>query len=127
MKSHFLKETRDLSLLDEDFLAALLEQKERTIYAKISALDINELPLDSIEGKVTGGSINIDGASSVRRTCSLTMISDEIDINDFYWGLKTKFKLYIGLTNRIKYRPAYTELYQNYPDICWFKINEFSM
>jgi len=119
LKSHFLKETRDLSLLDEDFLAALLEQKERTVYAKISALDINELPLDSIEGKVTGGSINIDGASSVRRTCSLTMISDEIDINDFYWGLKTKFSLEIGIVNSLS--NEYSSIDNNlYPEIVWF-------
>ena len=114
-----MKETRDLSLLDEDFLAALLEQKERTVYARIAALDINELPLDTIEGRVTGGSLNIDGASSVRRTCSLTMISDEIDINDFYWGLKTKFKLEIGIVNSLSNEYSYVDN-DVYPEIVWF-------
>ncbi len=119
MKAHWLKESRDIDLLDEDFLATLLEQKERTIYARIAALDINEYPLDTIEGKVTGGSINIDGASSVRRTCSLTMISDEVDINDFYWGLKTKFKLEIGIVNSLsnEYSSIENELY---PEVIWF-------
>jgi hypothetical protein len=51
---------------------------------------------------VTQGSINVDGVSAVRRTCSLSLIAHELNINDFYWGLKSKFKLEIGLKNTIK-------------------------
>ena len=91
----------DLALLDEEFLATLSEQKEREIYAKMTSLDMNELPIDSIEGRVTAGTINLDGSSSVRRTCNLTMISDKIDINEYYWGVKTKIKLDIGLRNKL--------------------------
>ena len=65
-----------------------------------------------IEGRVTSGSINIDGASAIRRTCSLSLVAKELNINDFYWGLKSKFKLEIGLKNTIN---------SNYPDIIWFK------
>lgn len=118
------KEAQDLSLLDEEFLATLLEQKERTIYARIASLDINELPIDYIEGRVTGGSINIDGSSAIRRTCSLTMISEDIDINEFYWGIKTKFKLEIGLVNKLTNQYAATENGQ-YPDIVWFPEGTF--
>ena len=85
--------TQALALLDENFLATLSEQKERDIYARIISLDINENPIDQIEGRVTSGSINIDGNSAIRRTCSLSMITDKVDINEFYWGIKTKFKL----------------------------------
>jgi hypothetical protein len=46
---------------------------------------------------VTGGSINIDGASAVRRSCSLTMVAQDFNYNDYYWGLNTKFKLEIGV------------------------------
>jgi hypothetical protein len=70
------------------------------------------LPLESIEGRVTAGSINVDGASAVRRTCSLTMVATNVNINDFYWGLNTKFKLEIGLLNKIN---------SKYPNIIWFK------
>lgn len=39
------------------------------------------------------------------------MVAKDLDINEFYWGLKTKFKLEIGLTN--DFNPTY-------PDIIWF-------
>ena len=110
--------SQTLTLLDEQFLATLSEQKDREIHARIAALDINENPVDQIEGRVTGGNINIDGSSAVRRTCSLTMVCDQVDINDFYWGIKTKFKLEIGLCNHLtnQYAPEDGE----YPEIVWF-------
>jgi hypothetical protein len=60
---------------------------------------------------VTGGSISIDGTSTVRRTCNLTLVAQEMNINDFYWGLTHKFKLEIGIKNTIN---------NNYPDVIWF-------
>lgn len=113
-----------MALLDEEFLATLSEQKEREIYARITALDINELPLDSIEGKVTGGNLNIDGSSAVRRTCNLTLVTDNVDINDYYWGLKTKFNLEIGLKNKLtnEYKFVDDGLY---PGIVWFQQGIF--
>ena len=58
------------------------------------------------------GSINIDGASAIRRTCSLSLIAKELNINDFYWGLKSKFKLEVGIKNSIN---------PQYPNIIWFQ------
>lgn len=108
-----------LCLLDEDFLATLSEQKERELFARVIALNVEEEPIDQIEGRITSGSINIDGSSVIRRTCSLSMISDNIDINDFYWGIKTKFKLEIGLKNTLtnQYAPGPESAY---PEIMWF-------
>lgn len=51
-----------------------MDNRNRAIYVRIIALTKDELPLQTIEGKATGGSINIDGTSSLRRTCSLTMV-----------------------------------------------------
>ena len=99
-------------LFDIDFLNELTLRRDRIVYARITALTKDELPIEQIDGKVTGGSINIDGASAVRRTCSLTMVAQDININDFYWGLKNKFTLEIGIKNMIN---------PNYPDIIWFK------
>ena len=48
------------ALLDKDFLKELDNYNSREIYARITALTVNELPIESIEGRVTGGSINID-------------------------------------------------------------------
>ncbi len=104
MKSNFL--------YDKNFLQELFGANERTVFARVTALTQKERPIEYIEGKVTGGSINVDGTSRVRRTCSLTLVAQDININDFYWGVKNKFKLEIGLKNNIDSR---------YPDICWFK------
>jgi len=41
--------------------------------------------------------MNIDGTSAVRRSCSLTIVSSRVDINEYYWGFSTRFKLYLGL------------------------------
>lgn len=104
MKSNFL--------YDKNFLQELFGANERTVFARVTALTQKERPIEYIEGKVTGGSINVDGTSRVRRTCSLTLVAQDININDFYWGVKNKFKLEVGLKNNIDSR---------YPDICWFK------
>ena len=97
---------------DDNFLNQLTLNRNREVFARITALTKSELPIEFIQGKVTGGSINIDGTSAVRRTCSLSMIAKEVNINDFYWGLKNKFKLEIGIKNIIN---------PDYPDIIWFK------
>ena len=110
---------QDNKILDNEFLIAMSEQKEREIYARIIALDINNNPVEQIEGKVTGGSINIDGNSTVRRTCNLTLVKDEVNINDYYWGIKTKFKLEIGLRNKLIGSFAANSK-NKYPEIVWF-------
>jgi hypothetical protein len=60
---------------NKDFLLKLDKQRNKTIYARITALTFEELPVEYIEGRVTQGSINLDGASAVRRTCSLTIVA----------------------------------------------------
>ena len=99
-------------LYDKDFLLELDKCKNKIIYARITALTFDENPIQTIEGRVTQGSINIDGASAVRRTCSLTIVGQDFDYNDYYWGLSTKFKLEVGVENTIN---------PTYPEIIWFK------
>ena len=88
-------------LFDVEFLKQLTEKNNREVYARIISLTFQEEPIEQIQGRVTQGSVNIDGASAVRRTCSLTLVAKDLNINDFYWGLKTKFKLEIGVKNDI--------------------------
>lgn len=71
----------------------------KKVYVKITALDFNEQPLEYIEGEVSSGSVNIDGNSVVRRTCNLSLIAKNLDITDYYWGIKTKFRLEMGDEN----------------------------
>jgi hypothetical protein len=99
-------------LYDKEFLLELDKYKHKVIYARITALTFQETPIEYIEGRVTQGSISLDGASAVRRTCSLTIAAPEFNYNDYYWGLNTKFKLEIGVENHIN--PIY-------PKIIWFK------
>ena len=99
-------------LLDEEFLRQLDLVRDKTTYAKIILLTWDEQPVEEIQGRITGGSVNIDGASAVRRTCSLSMVSQKINLLNTYWGLKNKFKLEIGVENTIN---------PDYPDILWFK------
>lgn len=104
-------------LYEEDFLLALYTQKNRELYARIISLDINELPVQQIEGKITGGGINVDGDSNIRRTCNLSMVTKDISIDNYYWGIETKIKLEVGLKNNLKNKYAPSSLY---PEIAWF-------
>lgn len=98
-------------IYDTDFLHQFDRQKNKIIYARVTTLSFNEQPIEAIEGRVTAGSINVDGTSAVRRTCQLSIAAPEVNINDYYWGLNTKFKLEIGVENHID---------DKYPKIIWF-------
>ena len=119
------------ALNDKEFLKKLDNTKEKRTYIRIISLDNKNNPLEMLEGRATGGSVNLDGASAVRRSCSLSLIAFEnkkftegqiIPITDVYWGLKNRFKLEVGIENLIE---------PKYPNIIWFKqghfvINNFS-
>ena len=99
-------------LLDLEFLRKLDLMRNKATYAKIILLTWDENPVYEIQGKITAGSINIDRDSAVRRTCSLTMVSPDVDITNTYWALKNKFKLEVGVENEVD---------SQYPEIIWFK------
>lgn len=113
------------ALNDKEFLKKLDNTKEKRTYIRIISLDNKNNPLEMLEGRATGGSVNLDGASAVRRSCSLSLIAFEdkkfaegqiIPITDVYWGLKNRFKLEVGVENLIE---------PKYPDIIWFKQGYF--
>ena len=95
----------------EEFLEQLNRYKHKVVYAKVTALSFDEAPIETIEGRITSGSINVDGNSAVRRTCQFSIVADSFDYRDYIWGAKTKFKLEIGLHNFIN---------PQYEDIIWF-------
>ena len=95
---------------EADLLSQIDRQPNKTIYIKLISLNYDEQPIQSIEGRATSGSINIDGNSAVRRTCQISMVTDTLDISDYYWTLKTKFKVQIGVKNTVT----------GNPDIVWF-------
>jgi hypothetical protein len=105
-------------LLDKQFLQQLDYSKERETYIKIISLSNSDLPREEIIGRATGGSINVDGASAVRRSCSLSLLclEDDTILTDSYWCYNNKFKLEIGLKNLIN---------PNYPEIIWFEMGVY--
>lgn len=99
------------AILNDVFLNQLFRESNREIFAKVTSLTQDENAIETIEGKVSGGSISVDGKSAIRRTCSLNLVAKDIEINEFYWGIRNKFKLEIGLLNEVD---------SNYEDIIWF-------
>ena len=102
-------------LYDKEFLKELDYHREKEIYIRIISLSNDEYPREQLEGRATGGSINVDGASAIRRSCSLNMLvldSDNIITNEF-WCYDNKFKLELGLKNLINTK---------YPEIVWFNM-----
>lgn len=100
-------------MYDKNFLKRLDLNRTKETYIKIISLTNEDLPVEEITGQATGGSINIDGTSSVRRSCSLSMTATKEDniITDKYWAYNHKFKLQIGLKNTIDHTQ---------PGIIWF-------
>jgi hypothetical protein len=53
-------------------------------------------------GAITSGSINLDGQSAIRRTCTLGIaITDAVLTDNYYWTLNSKFQAWIGLKNNV--------------------------
>ena len=104
------------ALLDKDFLQKLDANRHKTLYAKIISLNFDEDPIAEITGNITGGSINVDGSSSVRRSCSLTLVTNSVRINEVDWTLRTKFRAMIGVQNTVD---------PNYDDVIWFPQGTF--
>ena len=104
-------------LQDNDFLSALTYNHHKTQYARLKVFDKNKQPIEFIEGKITGGSINIDGAAAIRRTCSLSLSTEPGSIfTDDYWSLTHEFEVEIGLENYID---------SQYDSIVWFPMGHY--
>ena len=100
-------------LPNKDFLQQLDYQNIKETYARITLLNNDYSPLDQLEGKITQGSINIDGTSAVRRTCNFSLAIDKNNrlIDHTIWVYNTLFRVEVGLKNYVD---------KNYPDIIWF-------
>ena len=104
-------------LKDKDFLKKMDEQRLREQFVKITLLDWNEDPVEEIQGLATGGTINLDGKSSLRRTCSLSIFLKDNDYSGITnvgnkFAINTKVYVEVGFTNN-------TDQYKNYP-IIWY-------
>ena len=104
--------------LDRNFLKLMDDYTQREVYAKIISLSWDETAIAEITGNIASGNITVDGSSSTRRTCSLTVVTDNLksDLNQIDWGINTKFAVLIGLKNYVDDR---------YDDIIWFQQGVF--
>ena len=106
-------------LQDSNFLDKLENMNIKIQYVKLIILDFAEIPIREIQGQVQGGgTINVNGSSSLRRTISFTMFAD-INTNDL-----TNIDNLISLNKKIKVEIGYKNLikgYEHYGDIIWFK------
>ena len=90
-------------MYDEVFLEKLVNEKIQTTYAKIVTYTFDEKPISSIEGRITSGTISVNGASATRRTLSLSIFAklDNADLENIEneISLNKKIKVYIGRNN----------------------------
>ena len=90
------------------FLKALDNERNKFYYARIIVLDKLDRPIKSIEGRVQqGSSISLNGSSSVRRTCNISLIAEEKE-NDLtnienFLSVNKKIKIAVGVEKWIDY------------------------
>lgn len=103
-------------LKDSVFLKKFDELKLKEQYVKLIVLTFDEMPIQEIQGKVTGGNLTLDGSSGMRRTGNLSMIADEYenDLTDtkHLLSINKKVEVLIGFVNTTN---EYTEY-----DMLWF-------
>lgn len=80
----------------------LSQLKVRNQRIKVDLLNFNFQTVNSLEGKVTDGSISIDATSDIRRTCNITLVVENSE-NIFAPGgqvwLDKFIKVYVGTDN----------------------------
>lgn len=108
-------------LRDKNFLKTIDRISLKEEFAKITILNWQELPIEDIQGKVSSGTLNINGNSSLRRTCNLTILIDENNSNitsvKNSLSINKKIKLDIGIKNN-------TSQYSEY-DLIWFPLGTY--
>lgn len=108
-------------LKDSTFLKNFDKEKLKEQYVRICSLDWNERELGEVQGRISSGSVNVNGSSAVRRTLNTNVIlqdvsNDPLSIKNLF-SLNKKIKVYKGFKNT-------TNKYREY-DIIWFKVGTF--
>ena len=115
---------------DRKFLFELDNVKNKIKYLKMVMLSFDEHPIKEIQGRALSGSLNCDGNSAVRRSCSFQLgvkleeSSNPIAMENFI-SIDKKFQLYVGYKNPLT-------KYKKYGEIIWFNlglyiINSYSL
>ena len=109
-------------LQDADFLVKIDNLQIQEQYVKITLLNWDEEPIQEVQGLATGGSLNLDGKSGMRRNGSVSIyipnetLSEVTNINNLF-SINKKIFLEIGIKNT-------TTEYKEFP-IIWFPQGTF--
>ena len=126
-------------LKDQLFLDQLDSLKLKTQFVRITILSWQEESIREIQGRVTSGSVNLNGSSSLRRTANLTLFAEERENDltqiDLDLSINRKIKLEIGIVNTVpnyifKKRDNITQsitetvidFKEQYGEIIWFPL-----
>lgn len=111
-----------------EFLHKIDDFVNQKQYVRITLLNWNEEPLKELKGELTSGSMNKDGSSSFRRTCSLSASVSggtyDIESLNMDFSLNKKVFIEIGVKNYTNQYPQYPILY--FPQGVFF-ISEFNL
>lgn len=126
-------------LNDANFLKEFDKEKHKEHFIRISVLHFNnEAEIAKIEGKATGGSVNLSGNSATRRTMSCSLIVDPNGIqmegysqNQYYANI-TEVENLISLNKKVRVEVGLVNTLANlgkdwYPEyeILWFPLGTF--
>ena len=109
-------------LQDADFLVKIDNLQIQEQYVKITLLNWDEEPIQEVQGLATGGSLNLDGKSGMRRNGSVSIyipnetLSEVTNVNNLF-SINKKIFLEIGIKNT-------TTEYKEFP-IIWFPQGTF--
>ena len=109
-------------LQDADFLVKIDNLQIQEQYIKITLLNWNEEPIQEVQGLATGGNLNLDGKSGMRRNGSVSIyvpneaLSEVTNVNNLF-SINKKIFLEIGIKNT-------TTEYTEFP-IIWFPQGTF--
>lgn len=109
-------------LMDKIFLQSLDTTLAKEISVKIVLLDREDTEVGEIHGISLSGSITINGSSSLRRVCGLSLLANR-EYNDIL-----QYEDVLSLNKRIKIEVGYKNTlsqYKHYPEIIWFPMGVY--
>lgn len=106
-------------LKDDIFLKEVNNSQIQEQFVKITVLDWDEKPLKEVQGIVTGGSLNLNGSSSMRRTTNFSVYVENADGANV-----TEIDNIFSLNKKIYLETGYRNIYNKYLeyDIIWFPL-----
>lgn len=109
-------------LKDDTFLKEVYHSQVQEQFVKITVLDWLERPIQEVQGIVTGGSLNLNGSSAMRRTANFSVyIENEEGANI------TEIDNIFSLNKKISLETGFLNIYDKYTeyDIIWFPLGIF--